>query len=150
MEFPEAGTEVKVILLGESLDTLTWSAHAETDDPATGQWLIPWPSETQQLELTDGQGTAQMSLPPQAPSPVVHKKRWWNILLANPASYLDDDGSLDMVVLGLMERPLISIGPSWFRTWLIHFFIGLLLFSLFFKWRWRLRCVCSTNGAAVH
>ena len=139
VEFPDAGAAVKVELQGEGLDALYWAPNAQVSTEESGRWLVSWPDAMQPIELKDAQGVVILSLPPDAPSPVMHKKYWWNILLANPAGYLAADGPLDWVILGFTERSLIAIGPGWFRTWLIHFLIGLLLFSLFFKWRWRLR-----------
>ena len=41
---------------------------------------------------------------------------------------------------GRWQRPeIIPFGPVWLRGWLPVFLLGLIVFSLLFKWRWKLR-----------
>jgi hypothetical protein len=68
-----------------------------------------------------------------APVPVIHKKRWWNLLMGNPAGYLPDWAAIDRIVAPLPRQEVLSFGPGWLRNWEIMFFISLLAVSLGMK-----------------
>ena len=70
--------------------------------------------------------------------PVIHKKRWWNFLMANPLGYLPKDGETDVVHIGLPEVVVIEFGPAWMRGWMFSFFVSFFLSSFGFKFLLRL------------
>ncbi len=77
-----------------------------------------------------------MELPPQAPTPVLHKRQWWNALIANPAGYLPEDAPVESLRLGLPSHEILPLGPDWMRGWLFTYFVLLIDASLGFKLHW--------------
>ena len=69
--------------------------------------------------------TEVLKLPTTALSPVVHKHQWWNVLIGNPAGYLDDGQPVEAVFLELPRQAYLPFGPHWTRGW-EFLFIGLL------------------------
>lgn len=74
-----------------------------------------------------------LTLPLEHDIPIIHKKRWWNLLIANPLGYLPKDGSTDVIHINLPGAVFIGSGPGWIRGWMFSFFITLLLSSILFK-----------------
>jgi hypothetical protein len=65
--------------------------------------------------------------------PVVHKRAWWNLLLANPAGYVPDEALVSRVELALPGRRYLAIGPDWLRGWEAAFLVPLVIASLLLK-----------------
>lgn len=137
---PEPGSEVRVRAEPANSD-IQWSSAPETwiPDNANNEigWLIEWPSEGQPLTLSDGR-EAILELPLAHDVPIIHKKRWWNLLMANPIGYLPEGGVTDVVHIELPEQTIIGAGPDWVRGWMFSFFMALLLSSVGFKLLFRL------------
>lgn len=93
---------------------------------------IAWPRPGGQVVLLED-GTPLLVLPPPEPVPVIHGKRWWNLLMANPIGYLPGDAAADLIELGLPEQQIIGFGAAWMRGWMFSFFGSFLLASLAFK-----------------
>lgn len=74
-----------------------------------------------------------LTLPLEYDIPVIHKKRWWNLLIANPLGYLPKDGKTDVIHINLPEAVIIESGPNWIHGWMFSFFITFLLSSMVFK-----------------
>jgi hypothetical protein len=72
-------------------------------------------------------------LPLETAIPIIHKWRWWNLLMANPLGYLPEGGTADVVHIDLPEAVIIGAGPAWMRGWMFSFFTGFLLSSIGFK-----------------
>ncbi len=132
---PPAGSEV--FLRIEPANTqIHWSSatQARVQD---GGWLISWPGPGQSLTLTEGTmragGLPLLVLPLEHAVPVIHKKKWWNALMANPLGYLPEDGNTDVIHIDLPEIVIIDAGPAWMRGWMFSFFLAFLLSSLGFK-----------------
>jgi hypothetical protein len=137
--FPEAGTPVLVKVESYTPYELHWETGGEIENTGTSRWLIPWPKAASPLSLLSKDNTATFTLPPTQASTVLHKRQWWNMLLGNPAGYLPQDNIVETVYLELPEVQVFPYGPVWLRGWLPLFMLCLFSFSLFFKWRWRLR-----------
>jgi hypothetical protein len=134
---PEPGAEVAVAAVARdgALPPLHWQGGAR---PAgEGRWTVAWPAAGAQLELLDADDEVLLTLPPAAPIGVVHQRRWWNILLGNPAGYLPP-GPVDAVEIGLPRREYLPFGPSWLRGWIPLFFAVVIAVSLLLKIVWRL------------
>lgn len=67
------------------------------------------------------------------PVPVLHKRKWWNTLIANPAGYLPQEGSLNSIHVALPRREYLPFGFDWMRGWETAFFAPLLLASIALK-----------------
>lgn len=132
---PEPGSEVWVRAEPASSE-IQWSPGQEALIPEnrnTGVgWLIEWPSEARTLTMRDGHRTL-LILPLRHDIPIIHKKRWWNLLMANPMGYLPKDGETDIVHIDLPRKIIIEAGPDWMRGWMFSFFMPFLLSSVGFK-----------------
>ncbi len=139
-ETPVAGNEVLVSVEPAGSDIYWSSTTGEkiivVRNAADG-WLINWPAEGQSLTVKDEQQTL-LVLPLEHNIPIIHKKRWWNLLMANPLGYLPDDGKTDVIHINLPETVIISIGPDWMRGWMFCFFMSLFLSSIGFKFLLRI------------
>jgi len=99
---------------------------------------MPWPDANTTPTLVDEQGNTLMQLPTQRPTSLLHKRQWWNMIIANPSGFIEPESRIEQLVITLPEREIIPFGPDWLRGWLPTFLIVLIVFSLVFKWRWRL------------
>ena len=85
-------------------------------------------------EATMGEGYQPLLvLPLEHDIPIIHKKRWWNLLIANPLGYLPESGKADVIHVDLPEAVIINSGPAWMRGWMFSFFMAFLLSSIGFK-----------------
>lgn len=137
---PNPGSEVMVRTEPAASD-IQWSSAPETQIPENKNngdgWLIKWPSKSQPVTMSDGHRTL-LVLPLAHNVPIIHKKRWWNLLMANPIGYLPKDGTTDVVHIELPEKIFIGAGPGWMRGWMFSFFMAFLLSSVGFKLLFRL------------
>ncbi len=134
-ETPAAGSEV--LLSAEPvINDIHWSSTTEVKITEDG-WAVNWPAEGQSLTMTDGRQPL-LVLPLEHNIPIIHKKKWWNQLMANPIGYLPDDGKTDVIHIALPEPVMIGAGPSWIRGWMFSFFAAFLLSSLAFKFLLRI------------
>ena len=129
-ETPAAGSEVLLTVEPASSD-IHWSSTTEVQFSENG-WVINWPSEGQSLTMTDGRQPL-LELPLEHNIPIIHKKKWWNLLMANPLGYLPEDGKTDVIHINLPEPNIIGSGPGWMRGWMFSFFMTFLLSSVAFK-----------------
>lgn len=132
---PAAGSEV-LVTVEPAGSNLHWSAQTQVK-ASDGGWLINWPAPGQSLTLSDHRQTL-LVLPLAQAVPIIHKQRWWNLLMGNPLGYLPADGQVEVVHIGLPGQVIIAAGPAWMRGWMFSFFIAFLLSSIGLKWLLRL------------
>jgi hypothetical protein len=132
---PLAGDEI-LVSTEPAGSEIHWSPPAQARAAGNG-WIVDWPAEGQTLILGDSQ-RALLEFPLTRAIPVIHKKRWWNLLLANPLGYLPPGGQVDVVHIGLPEQVVFGFGPGWMHGWMFSFFAAFLLSSFAFKWLMRL------------
>jgi hypothetical protein len=135
---PRPGEPVEVEAVardGTAAGGLRWRGEARAE--GEGRWIVAWPDPGQRRELLDADDRVLLTLPPPAPVGVVHQRRWWNVLLGNPAGYLPP-GPVDAVEIGLPTREYLPFGPSWLRGWIPLFFAVVIAVSLLLKIVWRL------------
>lgn len=137
--FPAPGNHVAVQVKSYTPFGLRWKPEKGIEQTGKGRWMLTWPEAGEKLKLAEPDGTLVLELPPARPSPILHKRQWWNSLIANPAGYIESNSSIDALLLGLPEKQIVSFGPAWMRGWIPLFLLYLVTFSLFFKWRWRLQ-----------
>lgn len=132
---PAAGSEVFLSIEPASSE-IHWSSNEQVG-VNEGGWVINWPSQGQSLtisEATMGEGYQPLLvLPLEHDIPIIHKKRWWNLLMANPLGYLPEEGKTDVIYIELPEAVIIDSGPAWMRGWMFSFFMAFLLSSIGFK-----------------
>lgn len=130
---PATGSAVAVAIEpGEAVNgRLAWSAADAAQRTETG-WVISWPSPGHPLSLLQD-GKSLFKLPPAFSIPVMHKRQWWNWLLANPAGYLPEEAIFEAVDIDLPEQQFLLFGPAWLRGWMFTFFTSFLLSSIGFK-----------------
>ena len=80
----------------------------------------------------------QLSLPLSVPASIIHHKRWWNYLIANPAGYVDANANIGMFVFNTPTQIIMNWGPGWMRGWLFAFMLFLVLFSVAIKVVWKI------------
>jgi len=132
---PTAGSEVLLIVEPATSD-IHWSSTTEASitKSTTNEngWVINWPSKDQSVTMSDDHQPI-LILPLEHDIPIIHKKRWWNTLMANPLGYLPEDGKTDVIHINLSEAVIIGSGPDWIRGWMFSFFMVFLLSSIGFK-----------------
>ncbi len=134
-EAPIAGSMVH-ISAEPANDDIHWSSITAVEVLEDG-WQAKWPGNGQTLTMTDGRQSL-VTFPLQANIPVIHKMKWWNLLMANPIGYLPANGKTDVIHIDLPEQVIIDIGPGWMRGWMFSFFLTFLLSSLGFKFLLRI------------
>lgn len=127
---PAAGSEVFLSVEPASSD-IHWSSSTEVRIHDDG-WVINWPSKGQSLTMRDDRQPL-LVLPLEHDIPIIHKKRWWNLLMANPLGYLPKDGKTEVIHINLPVTVIIGTGPGWMRGWMFSFFMTFLLSSIVFK-----------------
>ena len=100
-------------------------------------WTFYQPGPGQTASLMSG-SQMQLSLPTSVPSSVIHHKRWWNYLFANPAGYLDANVNVGMFVFNTPTQIIMNWGPGWMRGWLFAFMLFLIFFSVVIKIVWKI------------
>lgn len=143
VHFPEPGARVNVEVSSDSVarDDENWRWRgtevrhlpAAVDEPL--RWRIAWPEETARLETAAGEQA--VTLPPEVPTPVLHERQWWNLLIGNPAGYLAPDNPVDSIRIGLPEHEILPVGPGWMRGWLFTYLVAVVVVSLGFKFYWK-------------
>lgn len=93
-----------------------------------GGWDIPWPPDGRSQVVLGLDGVVLFSLPTPVPVGVLHKRKWWNWIVANPAGYLPPETTIEQILMALPRRQVLTFGPSWARSWEWPFF-ALMIFS---------------------
>jgi hypothetical protein len=94
----------------------------------TAEWVQASPPR---IALDAGGERADVAL--AAPVTLLHKRRWWNVLIGNPAGYLPAATAADLIRIELPRREYVALGPSWLRGWAPLFFTALLATSIALK-----------------
>ena len=130
---PATGSAIKIeIHTGQEVrERLQWDANAASEKTATG-WVLSWPSSEHPASLLQD-GKSLFKLPFSSSIPVIHKRQWWNWLMANPIGYLPDDAAVDSIDIDLPPQQFVSFGPEWLRGWIFTFFASFLISSIGFK-----------------
>ena len=64
----------------------------------------------------------------------VHKKRWWNALMADDTGYIRSDAAVDEIVFAFPRKRFFARGPVWVRTWEFPFAALCLISAITTKW----------------
>lgn len=105
----------------------------EVAAPLEGRWLDSDAGNPPHVQARRPDGTVVLDVPLAAPVPILHKRRWWNRLMRNPAGYLPNDAPVDAMRIDLPRRELHGIGPSWMRGWEAIFLPVLFVAALTYK-----------------
>ncbi len=122
---------------GQSIDyQITWEDPAASTDV---QWSHPthpapattlyWPAENAVNQLSTADGRQLLTLP-ASPVPMVHKRQWWNVLMANPAGYLSDDSPIQLIAFDFQSQPPGVWFARLFDSWHWPYFILTFVFSI--------------------
>jgi hypothetical protein len=76
--------------------------------------------------------------PLSPPTRVIHKRRWWSVLLDNPAGYVVEDAPVDSIRLNVSRKQAVNWGPDWLRGWEFTFFIFVFIAALGIKLGFRI------------
>ncbi len=127
---PEPGSVVTVTA-EPARGEMSWSPDANPVTTDAG-WLISWPSKGESIFLDLG-GNERLELSESELHGIIHQRKWWNWLIANPAGYIPQGTKVDSVTVELPTRQFLSFGPNWMRGSLFVFFTAFLLASIAFK-----------------
>lgn len=135
---PPAGSPVEARIEPTGIP-VSWDppTMARKTGPAT--WSVTWPEPDGHVTLRDGQGRSIAALPGDAEVTILVKRRWWNLLIGNPAGYLPAEGPVESLEMALPARQLIDVGPAWARSWEALFLTVLIICSLGIKLAFRIR-----------
>jgi hypothetical protein len=100
-------------------------------------YSITWP-DSGQIELQSLSGNLIVSIPASTHVPLIHKRAWWNILIGNPAGYLDENAPINSIELTMPARELFNLGPRWLRSWVIIYFTALMATAVAIKVRFKI------------
>lgn len=95
--------------------------------------MVAHEGTSRRVVVREPQGNVVSDVPVGAPVPIIEKRRWWNLLIGNPAGYLPDTGPVDSVHIELPALEVVPFGPGWARGWEVIFFALFLVFSLIIK-----------------
>jgi len=137
-QMPEAGTPVNVSVTPETsinwspADSAIQSAIKSGNESDKSHYELYWPEKDNVIIAKDSnaENVFEIGL---GLAPVIHKQLWWNMLIANPAGYLSDNSSLELVEIELQAYEYLPFGPAWLREWLGLFFISLIAASIAVK-----------------
>ena len=101
--------------------------------PWQGRWNHAEAGQPPRVTAHNPGGEPAFEVPFHAPVPVVHKRRWWNALAANPAGYLHPGAPVEEVRVELPRREIVAAGPAWARGWEPLFLAALTLAALAYK-----------------
>jgi len=127
---PEPGQPVAIT--GTPPDAAVQWRPAEAAHATGDGWELAWPGAGSSVELL-ADGEKLLTLPTGQAVPVIHRKLWWNWLIANPIGYLPDGAALQQVDIALPPQQFLAFGPGWLRGWMFTFFSVFLVASLAFK-----------------
>ncbi len=88
--------------------------------------------------LLAGNASERYAVPTVPAAPVLEKRAWWNMLLGNPAGYIESESTLQRIEFDHPRRTIISGLPGWMSTWEFPFFTALLIASLSLKFGLRI------------
>ena len=127
---PERGSKVRIHSEPAGIE-VQW-LPGDQSRPVGDGWLVNWPAPENPLSL-QRDGNTLLTLPTSRDVPIIHKKKWWNILIGNPIGYLPEDAPMQAIHMGLQPQQIIGFGPAWTQGWMFTFFLSFLLASLAFK-----------------
>lgn len=135
---PPAGTTVAVTAVGwqDNAPGLSWQPRSAAIAEGDG-WRVAWPQPPATVRLSQSD-VVLLELPSEHPVPVIHKRYWWNWLMANPIGYLPEAAGVEVVEIDLPPQQFLSFGPGWMRGWMFSFFMAFLLSSIAFKFLLRI------------
>lgn len=141
LPLPGSHVEVRVEPV-EGIDASSWRwlpahVHKQTDPDAERSWRLGWPMRFAPARLVDSDGQVLAELPPQRATSVLHPKRWWNTLIANPGGYLSDAAPIAALRLELPDTEVLGFGPDWMRGWAFLYFVLLIGGAVWLKIRWK-------------
>lgn len=127
---PETGEPVSVTAEPER-GGYSWSGNAGAET-VEGGWTIRWPGSRETLTLSQA-GNTVLELSSDKLTGVIHKRRWWNLLIGNPAGYLPPHQPTEVIRIDLPQTRYLPFGPDWMRGWMFLFFGAFLAASVAFK-----------------
>jgi hypothetical protein len=109
------------------------SADVDVAPPFHARWIEASNDLPLSVQIRQPKGELLLQAPLAVPVPVLHKRVWWNALIANPAGYLPDDFPIDEIRINLPTQELHSYGPVWMRGWEAIFLPILFIAALAYK-----------------
>jgi hypothetical protein len=130
-EAPEAGSVIELTPRPATFEGYRWSQPSSVTTEA-GVWRLTWPDESGRVSL-EGPAGPVLTFPLEERIAVIHKRQWWNVLMANPLGYLPDESKIEHIDIALPELSVLPFGPGWIRGWMFTFFLVFLASSIAFK-----------------
>ncbi|MEJ2704461.1 MAG: hypothetical protein P8Z79_18660 [Sedimentisphaerales bacterium] len=136
-EVPEVRDDLIVTTADKDTDlrvTFHHSKDERSDEEIKNQDLI----SSEAMVVMIGDKTIYSGTPLSPPTPVIHKRRWWSVLLGSPAGYVVEDAPTDSIRLNLSKKQVVKGMPSWATGWECPFFVFVFLAALGIKLRFHI------------
>ena len=125
-EKPEPNQEITITAFPNT------EAISSAGNNLQNQQVIYWPNNQMIVELSDStQKIAEITTGKL--SSVIHKKLWWNKLIANPAGYIPEESPIERIDIHINKKRYLNIGASWMQSWEFTFFLAMIISSLAIK-----------------
>jgi hypothetical protein len=128
---PPAGQPIRVTLVPELTSAVIEPSHMRTDAGNGKREIIL--AAGQPLRIVNQGKTVYEGRIAAPPLGQVHKKHWWNALVANEAGYIYADAPIDEILFDLPRKRFVAEGPLWLATWEFPFFLGLTVATVTMK-----------------
>lgn len=93
-------------------------AAAVTISPDTYRGtLSPGENGDYRIEIADRDRRTVARVPLPEAIPVVEKRQWWNLLIGNPAGYLDPSAPMQRIEIHLPRANYLEPAPGWAPDW---------------------------------
>lgn len=136
-QVPAAQDSLAIIAADENVD-LHLMTHDSVDASPDEETRDRDQVNSQRIVVMAGEKVIYSGTPLSPPTPVLHKRRWWNVLLSSPAGYVSKDAPVDSIRLNLVKKQVVKWMPTWARGWEFPFFVFVFVAALSIKLRFRI------------
>ncbi|MHC4356463.1 MAG: hypothetical protein ACYS0H_27485, partial [Planctomycetota bacterium] len=95
-------------------------------------------ANSEEIVVMAGDKIIYSGAPLSPPTPVLHKRRWWSVLLSSSAGYISEDAPVDSIRLNLVKIQVVKWMPNWAKGWEVPFFVFVFVAALGIKLRFRI------------
>lgn len=136
-EAPESPGDLVATSADGSTD-LRLATHNDLDKLYQDEIRDHAPAGSEAIAVMAGEKVVYAGDPLSPPTPVIHKRRWWSVLLDSPAGYIVEDAPIDSIRLNLSKKQVVKWMPNWARGWEFPFFVFVFLAAFGIKLGFRI------------
>ncbi len=109
---------------------------SESEKKPAEELIIPITSEDLSISYLGSE--IYSGNPWNPPTPEIHHKVWWNILVSSPVGYIVPESDIAEIQIDLERKYWNQVLPGWMSSWeFVHYFF-LIAISLFIKFYFRI------------